>query len=218
MTQTISNQRIEEFLSSKGKFVLYIVLGLGILVFALYRFFVPSTDNSLKQYLDAKIQVQKLSYEKESNQEVLKELQNSPLAKENQGVIAQNLAFQGKWDEVHPMAQKSMDNFLTKDSPYYDYSAISFLIEKNDIESAIKESLLLQKNIESESAFAILSLYNIVRLNVLSQFASLEDRQTISLMSQNFLNDPNNIQYLNQVEELFKEGNSTLGDFLKLTK
>lgn len=215
MTQTISNQKIEEFLSSKGKFLLYAILGLGILVFTFYRFFAPSSNVLLKQYLDAKVHVQTLMLQKDSNEQVLKELQSSPLAKDNEGIIAQNLAFQGRWDEVYPIAEKNMEKFLTKDSPYYNYSAVSLLIEKKQVQQAIKQSIDLQNQIESDASLALLSVYNFVRLNILSKYASLEDKQTISFLNEKFKSNPNNSQYMNLVEELFKEGNSNLNDFLK---
>lgn len=218
MTQTILNQRIEEFFSSKGKTLIFLLASLAILVFAIFQFFVPSKDIKVKEYLNAKVQLQRLSYQKEGSDEVLKELQNSFLANENEGIIAQNLAFQGKWDQVYLVAEKNIEKFLPKDSAIYNYSKASLLIEKKQFASAIKSSVELQKNIEDNPSLGLLSAYNFVRLNFLIKYADEQDKQLIGSFIEKFKANPSNNEYLNMLEDIFKDGNSRLSDFLKITK
>jgi hypothetical protein len=92
------------------------------------------------------------------------------------------------------------------------------LIEKKQFDLAIKSSIELQKNIEDNPSLGLLSAYNFVRLNFLNKYADSQDKQLIGSLIEKFKANPANNEYLNMLENIFKDGNSRLSDFLKVTK
>lgn len=215
MSQVVSSQGIEHFFATKGKYFFYGVLSLGMLVFVVYRFFLPSSDVAIKEYLDVKVDVERLSIQKENKDELLNSLVKSPLAKNYQGVIAQNLAFEGRWDEAIPLAEKVMQKSLPEDSPYTAYSKITILIAKKEYDKALSASNELQKVLDSDPSLTLLSAYNLFRAQVLSEKGSSIDKSSSKLAWDQFRNNKGNGGVINLMEDLFKRGSCCLNDFIK---
>ena len=56
-----------------------------------------------------------------------------------------------------------------------------------------------------------------MRLNFLIKYADEQDKQLIGSFIEKFKANPSNNEYLNMLEDIFKDGNSRLSDFLKIT-
>jgi hypothetical protein len=215
MTQTISNQKIEYFFSVYGKWLLTAMLGSALLIFVIYRFMAPSHANNIKNYIDVKLNKEKVYVKTDDSDNSLNAIIASPFAEDNEAFIAQSLTLQNKWQEAFPWINKIQGKFLPNDSVYYKFSEISILIEQNKMDKVFNDSIALHHSIKNLPSHAFIESFNILRLKMLKSFFDENQIMQIDSLYQTLKSDTSKQDHINKIEDLFKEGNLTLDYYLK---
>lgn len=211
MTQALFGQRLEVFFATKGKYLLYAILVIAMIGVVAYRFLMPANGDALKDYFDAKIQIERLGMQNQDVQDALNALIKNKFARNFNDVIAQNLALQGKWQEALIPASNAIKHAFPDDSPYSRYSQITLAIEKNEVEQALADSKELQKELEPGLLFA----YNLFRIAILSDGA--ESSQAWQAWDE-FSSKKENANAMSLMEGIFNQGNCCLKDFVDARK
>ncbi|MDR3624282.1 MAG: hypothetical protein P4L16_03985 [Chlamydiales bacterium] len=213
------NHFLEEFLSKWGKTILYTSVGLGSLLFLLYRFFLSTPEQSISSFLDAKATMAKL---KANSQEItsfdhLKSLLNdsSRLQVYYDATLANELIYKDDWLQAKPYAEAALKRSISTDNAYKLYSETSLLIGIKNYQEALNSTLSLSEDLKDKPSYALLYGCNLLRLASLYHELQLPQEETNTWkMWQKFADDEKNNSAFQKIQMVFQKGSCCLENYV----
>lgn len=216
-----------QWLFQYSRYLLWILLGAIILLWAIYRFAAGNHTTIEKDYLEANRLFQTFagatSGEAAAGQTALDNLQtilekHPEWQAKYDGLIAQVLINQGDASRASDYANRAF-NRTSADSPYYTtYSQTTLLIGQKKFQEALSEAQTLQQQLvekKTEQMGPILTAFNLWRIALLQQELGLKKEELQTWQEWKEFYNKNRSSFLDEMIANFTEGKVSVVDYVE---